>query len=169
MFVIASCVRSSRLTLTTRAIDGVKAPRIVVEVSTTVKKLEISEARAHTLVETTLRLEKVRDAMVSVAFVGRTAMARINREYLKHEGATDVISFGMGRSSPGLPAIGDVYICPEVARVNARRAGVSVRNELARLVIHGTLHVVGHEHPVDETRTSSTMWKRQERILAAAD
>ncbi len=121
------------------------------------------------LVEASLRDLKIRDAMVSVAFVGRTAMSRLNREYLRHHGPTDVISFGMGRDARGLPAVGDIYICPEIAMRNARRAGVSVANELARLVVHGTLHVGGLEHPDDESRTSSPLWKKQERILARRD
>jgi len=44
---------------------------------------------------------------------------------------------------------------------------VSVREELARLVVHGTLHVLGHDHPA-KGREASAMWKRQERLLAQA-
>jgi probable rRNA maturation factor len=43
-----------------------------------------------------------------------------------------------------------------------------VREELARLVVHGTLHVLGYVHPEGGTRTESAMWKRQERLLARA-
>ncbi len=121
------------------------------------------------LVEASLREMKIRDAMVSVAFVGRTAMSRLNFEYFRHDGPTDVISFGMGRDARGLAAVGDIYICPEIAARNARRAGVSLASELARLVVHGSLHVAGLEHPDDETRTSSPMWKKQERILDRRD
>jgi probable rRNA maturation factor len=41
-----------------------------------------------------------------------------------------------------------------------------VREELARLVVHGTLHVLGYDHPVDHTRGDSPMWRRQETLLA---
>ena len=95
------------------------AARVVVEVSSTVRRLAISEARAKQLVEASLAEMKIRDAMVSVAFVGRTAMSRLNREYLRHTGPTDVISFGMGREARGMPAVGDIYICPEIAARNA--------------------------------------------------
>jgi probable rRNA maturation factor len=61
--------------------------------------------------------------------------------------------------------IGDIYICQAVAERNARRLGIPLRQELARLVVHGTLHVVGYEHPAGEARASSPMWKRQEKIL----
>ena len=143
--------------------------RIVVEVSSTVRQIPLPEKRVRSLVEATLAGEGIGDAMVSIAFVGRTAIARLNREYLSHSGPTDVISFGMGRETATMPAIGDIYICPDVAARNARRHGVPLQEELSRLVVHGTLHVAGHDHPDDETRTSSEMWKRQERVLAHRD
>lgn len=107
--------------------------------------------------------------MISVSFVGTKAISKLNESYLRHAGPTDVISFGMGRSARGLPAIGDIYVCPYIARRNAKRHGVALAEELARLVVHGTLHVAGHEHPDGESRTKSDMWKRQERILARRD
>jgi probable rRNA maturation factor len=142
---------------------------VVTHVSSTVRRPGISAARVRDLVEATLGAEHIRNAMISVTFVGTAGIARMNAEYLKHEGATDVISFGMGRDAPGMPAVGDIYICPDVAKQNAKRNGIALSRELARLVVHGTLHVAGHEHPDDESRTQSDMWKRQERILASRD
>jgi probable rRNA maturation factor len=55
-----------------------------------------------------------------------------------------------------------------VARDNARDAEVSIREEMARLVVHGTLHVLGYDHPEGEDRQSSPMWRRQERIIRRA-
>lgn len=143
--------------------------RVVVEVASTVRSVPLSDERVRALVGATLASERITDAMVSVAFVGRTAITRMNRKYLGHEGPTDVISFGMGRETASMPAIGDIYICPEVAARNARRHGASLAEELARLVVHGALHVAGYDHPEDESRTSSEMWKRQELILAHHD
>ena len=91
-------------------------------------------------------------------------MAGLNESYLKHRGATDVISFGF--ASGGGAVIGDIYICPDVARVNARRQRVPVSEELLRLAVHGTLHVLGHDHPDGDERMKSVMWRQQEKILA---
>jgi probable rRNA maturation factor len=102
--------------------------------------------------------------MISVALLDARAMAAMNREHLGHRGATDVISFGFVASEQG-GVVGDIYICPAVARANAKANRVGVREELLRLVIHGVLHVLGHDHPVDERRQHSAMWKRQERLL----
>lgn len=112
-----------------------------------------------------LRAEGVRSAMLSVTLLSSSAMARLNQRHLGHAGATDVISFGF-TPTPGAGVVGDVYICPDVARANARTAKCGVREELLRLVVHGTLHVLGWEHPEDRARESSPMWRRQESLLA---
>ena len=112
-----------------------------------------------------LAAEGVTDALLSITFLTTRAMARLNRQHLAHDGATDVISFGfdrVGRSA----VVGDVYICPDVARRNAQQAGIGLREEIARLVVHGTLHVLGYDHPADRSRESSAMWRRQETLLA---
>ena len=135
-----------------------------VDVSAEGVRVPLARARVAELVRGVLRAEKVRDAMISVAFLDDRAMARLNREHLGHRGSTDVISFGM--SAPGGPVIGDVYVAPAVVRANARANRRPVREELARVVVHGTLHVLGHDHPEGEERLASPMWERQERLLA---
>ena len=112
--------------------------------------------------------EQIRDAMISIAFVGKAAIAALNKNYLKHSGPTDVISFGMKRENQTGPVIGDIYICPEVAARNAKRLKISTKREIERLVVHGSLHVAGNEHPEDDSRTTSPMWRKQEKILARA-
>ena len=126
----------------------------------------MSRARVKESAVAALEAERVRDAMLSITFVGRVAMSELNRRYLGHQGPTDVISFGLGRTGKRGAVVGDIYICPEVARDNAKRQRVPIGEEMLRLVVHGTLHVLGHDHPTGESRTASPMWRRQERILA---
>jgi probable rRNA maturation factor len=145
-----------------------KSPRIHVDVSFRVKRSELTERRTRHLVARTLESERVRDALISVAFVGSRAIQKLNEQFLKRSGATDVISFGMTRAGKSSPVIGDIYICRQVAARNAKALGIRVPDELARLVVHGTLHVLGYDHPEGATRISSPMWKRQERILASS-
>jgi len=145
-----------------------KSPRrgLAIDIASSVRRLSVSRERIREAAIATLRAERVRDAMLSITFVGRAAISRLNRRYLGHEGPTDVISFGLRRVGKRGAVVGDVYICAEVARENAKRQGISASEELLRLVIHGTLHVVGREHPTGATRTTSPMWRRQEKILA---
>ena len=63
--------------------------------------------------------------------------------------------------------MGDIYISPMQSRRNAVAHGEKIRDELLRLVVHGTLHIIGYEHPEDEDRYASPMWKRQERMMRA--
>lgn len=135
-------------------------------VSSSVKRVGVSLTRVKSAVLAALKAEKVRDAMISVAFVSRPAIAKMNRKYLRHRGPTDVISFGFAGGGKGGAVIGDIYICPDVARVNARSQQVAVSEELLRLVVHGTLHVLGYDHPETLERVKSEMWRRQEKILA---
>jgi probable rRNA maturation factor len=139
----------------------------VVEVATDGVRIPVARARVAALADAVLRAERVRYAILSVAFVTDRQIASLNRKHLGHRGATDVISFGFAPVDARGDVVGDVYIAPDVARRNARAHGRSVREELLRLVVHGVLHVVGHDHPEDETRYTSPMWKRQEQLLRA--
>src|SRR3954467_14098294 len=139
---------------------------LAIDVSSSVRRMGVSRTRVTKAAAATLRAERVKDAMLSITFVGRATILRLNTRYLGHHGATDVISFGLGRVGRRGPVVGDVYICAEVARDNAKRQGISAGEELLRLVVHGTLHVLGHDHPSGDRRTASAMWRKQERILA---
>lgn len=138
---------------------------LAVDVAAEGVRLPLAAARVSELARRVLAAEGVRDAMLSIAFLPAPAMARLNREHLGHRGPTDVISFGFAAGAARDGVVGDVYVCPEVARENARAHGVGVREELARLVVHGTLHVLGYDHPEGEERESSEMWRRQERLV----
>jgi probable rRNA maturation factor len=120
-------------------------------------------ATVRRVVRTVLAGER-RAADVSVTFLGPVRMQALNRDYLGHDRPTDVIAFGLAQPDGGL--VGDVYVCRAVADREARRRGLPLRQELVRLVVHGTLHVLGWEHPDDDSRLRSPMWRRQERYVA---
>lgn len=142
---------------------------LIVDVSAEGVRTPLSRERVRDIALAALRAERVRDAFISIALVSPQQIARLNRAHLGHAGPTDVISFALGAASPAAarqPVVGDIYIAPAVARANAARFGGGVRDEIARLVVHGTLHVLGYEHPDGAGRTESPMWRRQEQILA---
>ena len=144
---------------------------VIVDVSTDGVPTPLAAARVREIATAVLRAEGATDGLVSIAFVSTREIARLNKRHLGHSGATDVISFALGsgkRRTNRFPVVGDVYIAPDVARANAVRFGRGVREELARLVVHGTLHVLGHDHPDGTDRTTSPMWRRQERLLSSA-
>ncbi len=128
------------------------------------RRLPLSRALVRRVVESVLEAER-RKGLVSVTFLGRDSMRRLNATHKGHDRPTDVLTFALGGSSGSV--IGDVYICPWVARREARARGIPVREELIRLVVHGTLHAMGREHPDGPDRTRSAMWRRQERYVEA--
>jgi probable rRNA maturation factor len=128
------------------------------------RRLPLSRALVQRVVRAVLRAER-RDALISVTFLGREAMRRLNAEHKGQDRSTDVLTFAL--AGPGGQTVGDVYICPWVARREARARGIQLREELIRLVVHGTLHALGRDHPEGPERTRSAMWRRQERYVEA--
>jgi probable rRNA maturation factor len=103
-----------------------------------------------------------------VVLVDDCAMAELNRAYRNVAGATDVLAFPMaeGRFRDLSPALlGDVVISVQTARRQARPARGGLQAELALLLVHGLLHLVGYDHASAAERRR--MWRRQQAILAA--
>jgi probable rRNA maturation factor len=110
-----------------------------------------------------LDAEGVESGEVSITLLDDASIQEMNRDYLGHDRPTDVISFAL--HGTGEPLLGDVYIGFDQAVRQAVQEEVQAREELARLAIHGTLHVLGYDHPDDETRTASAMFRRQEELV----
>ena len=140
----------------------------VVDVGVEDVRIPVAQSRVAAVADRVLRAEGVRDAALSITFVTNRRIAALNWRHLRHRGPTDVISFAFASEVRGAPLTGDIYIAPDVARRNARAEGRSVREELLRLVVHGVLHVTGHDHPDGDDRCESPMWRRQESLLGAA-
>ena len=103
-----------------------------------------------------------REAELSVTLVDDAEIKRLNREYRGRDRPTDVIAFSLG--SPEEP-LGDVYVGADQARRQAEALGLPLSEELVRLAIHGTLHVLGHDHPDGDDRFASPMYVLQEQLL----
>lgn len=123
----------------------------------------LSRARVVGVVRGVLAWERAA-ASVSVTFVGPRRIRAMNAKWKRADRVTDVLAFALPLPNGGLQ--GDIYICRSVAAGEAAKRNLSVRQELLRLVIHGTLHVLGYHHPETAGRIRSPMWRRQERYLA---
>jgi probable rRNA maturation factor len=134
------------------------------EVVVSGRRLPLSPALVRRVVTRVLEGER-REGIVSVTFLGRDAMRRLNARHKGRDAPTDVLAFAMTDGAGR--AVGDVYVCPWVAAREAKARGVPLREELIRLLVHGTLHALGRTHPEGDGRTRSPMWRRQERYVGA--
>lgn len=97
--------------------------------------------------------------------VGDRAIRRLNRAYLNRDRPTDVLAFPQQRGSPSPQPflLGDVVISVETAARQAKVHGHSLAQEMALLLIHGILHLLGYEDTTPTARRR--MWAAQGRIL----
>ena len=133
-----------------------------IEVSVGGHRRVLPPDRVERIVRTVVAGEQ-QDARVSVTFLGRDAMRRLHARHLGQRRPTDVLAFRL--SAPNGTLVGDVYVCPWVAAREAGARGISLEEELTRLIVHGTLHVLGFDHPDGPERVTSPMWIRQERYV----
>lgn len=115
-------------------------------------------------VRATLAELDVAEAEISLTLLGDDEIADLNARYLGHQAPTDVLSFSLYEA--GETPVGDIYIGYEQALRQAEALRIPAEAELARLAVHGTLHVLGYDHPEGEDRQGSEMWKIQERVVA---
>ena len=127
----------------------------------------IDAAALRALASALLAAEGVDDACaLGIAFVGEREMQALNAEHRALDEVTDVLAFpldGADDLPPGLERqLGDVVVCFEQARRQAAEAGVEISAEVRTLVVHGLLHLLGHDHEADE----GEMLARQDELSA---
>lgn len=99
---------------------------------------------------------------VSLTLLDDDAIQALNRDYLGKDSTTDVISFSLGEEGE---LLGDIYVGMSQAERQAADLDVPLDEELARLAIHGVLHVLGYDHPAGPEREHSSMYSLQEEYL----
>ena len=114
------------------------------------------------------------NAEVAIVLVGADEMAGYNERFMERSGPTDVLAFPVEQLTPGVVpttvangqplSLGDIFICPAVVKGQAEELGISVDDELALIVTHGILHLLGYDHndPADAARMAA----RERDLLA---
>jgi probable rRNA maturation factor len=111
----------------------------------------------------TLAAERAPEGELALVFVSREAMRRINRDYRGIDRPTDVLAFSYLDEPCSGGVLGEIFISAEVASEQAAETGISAGEEIARLAVHGALHVLGFDHDTPSSRRR--MLSRQERYL----
>jgi len=104
-------------------------------------------------------------ANLSVVLTDNRKLRVLNRDYLGIDTPTDVLSFPASEPDPetGSRYLGDILISIPYARKGAKQAGNSLEAEVQLLVVHGVLHLLGHDHA--KIKEKARMWKAQREIL----
>jgi probable rRNA maturation factor len=163
--------------------------RPTVEVSNETDQPLDTDRWAH-LAETVLADQGITTGELTLTFVDESTIADLNATHMGADGPTDVLSFPLDVDDartgdpdlspvPGQPIlIGDVVICPAVAAANAPQRldeephpghpshDGTIDDELALLVVHGVLHICGHDHA--EPDEAAAMWAAERAVLATA-
>ena len=105
------------------------------------------------------------DSELTIVLTDDVRLKELNRDYMKIDAPTDVLSFPASETDPetGAHYIGDILISIPRAKSQATAAGHAFESEVQLLVVHGVLHLLGHDHADAEQKTR--MWKAQHEIL----
>jgi probable rRNA maturation factor len=133
---------------------------IVVTISRAFRKISYPSTAIRRTAEFVCRRERVKNAEFSFVLVDDRSIRRINKKFLNHNYVTDVITFPLEQDEVNA----EIYVNAQQARRQAKELGITVRNELTRLVVHGTLHAIGYD---DSTKKSKKrMDSIQERYVS---
>ena len=107
------------------------------------------------------------DVELSIVLTDDARLRELNRDYLGVDAPTDVLSFPASETDPetGARYIGDILISIPYATRSAEKAGHPLESEVQLLVVHGVLHLLGHDH--EEAEEKAKMWKAQAEILGS--
>ena len=125
---------------------------------------ELLERAAHAALE---HQAESQEAELSIVLTDNEHLQELNLNYLGIDAPTDVLSFPASETDPetGARYIGDILISIPRARAQAEAAGHALESEVQLLVIHGVLHLLGHDHAEPEEK--SRMWKAQAEIFGS--
>ncbi|HQK89826.1 MAG TPA: rRNA maturation RNase YbeY [Smithellaceae bacterium] len=134
------------------------------------KRTKIDSRRIRGNVIRLLRLIGCAEKEISISFVDDEAIRLLNRQYLRLDKPTNVLSFSLeegecGKINPGL--LGDVVISVDTALRDAKQGGFTLEEEILFLIIHGLLHLTGYEH-VGTSRANALKMKKREKELFLA-
>lgn len=121
-----------------------------------------------------LEISKIQGIELSVALVGSGRMRKINKSYRGKNRTTDVLAFPESkvllekfRVGPAkkVQGLGEIIICPREVKKSAKRFGLAPKKELAKVLIHGLLHLLGYDHEKNEQEAKRMTAKEEHYLL----
>jgi rRNA maturation RNase YbeY len=116
-------------------------------------------------VMSTIEKKKRKAGDISFVFCSDEFLLTINKQYLKHDTYTDIITFDYSKEDTKQAVSGDIFISTDRIKENALAFSKTFENEIQRVIIHGTLHLLGYK---DKTKTAKAEMTKQEDLCLAA-
>ena len=98
---------------------------------------------------------------ISIRIVDENEMAELNAQYRQKSGATNVLSFPSGLEADSTHFLGDIVVCSEVVLEESNQYGQAFPARYAHMLIHGLLHLLGHDHMIDAERQKMETLERE--------
>lgn len=132
----------------------------------TVRRVHVPIAQLKYAVSYTFAKQR-KTGMVSMHIVGEARMTRLNEQYAGGRGPTDVLSFPAQEGDFPVPHKdwGDIFVCQPYVISQAIRQGCSLKEEMTRMVVHGSLHLIGYDHYTK--KEANKMFGLQEKYVTA--
>ena len=116
------------------------------------------------IIQRAARFEPRLRGMADVTIVGKEKMRQLNKQWRGLDKSTDVLSFAWSEDQKYHgKSLGEIYLCPAVLKPQAKRFKVPYKEEFTRMLVHGLLHLVGHDH--DSKKKAAKMFTLQEKIV----
>lgn len=132
---------------------------ISIVVTKAYSEISFSGSELKRISEFVCKKEKIKNAELSFVIINDRTIRAINKKFLQHDFVTDVITFPLERTSVNA----EIYINTQQAKRQAKENFVTVKNEITRLVVHGTLHAIGYDDTT--VKTKMEMDSVQERYI----
>ena len=123
----------------------------------------INKKRIRKLVKSILEIEK-KDAELNIVFLDNKRIREINKTFLRHNYATDVLSFAYNESPSKNNITGEIIISVEMAATLAQKHGYAIEGEIALYLVHGILHLFGYDDKLK--RDAKKMHEREGELLS---
>jgi probable rRNA maturation factor len=126
------------------------------------RKRKINSRLLKKIVGTLLTELDIQETELGINLVAASEMALVNETFLQHKGSTDVITFNYSDKTEGTFLRGEFFVCVDEAFLQARKYGTNWQSEVVRYIVHGVLHLLGHDDLKSNLRRKM---KREENRL----
>lgn len=111
--------------------------------------------------ENVLKREGKKNFYLSIALIGVSRIKKLNKKYLNRDYPTDVLVFPETESYLKINNLGEIIICPQVVKKNAKKFKLTFKKELSKILIHGILHLLGYDH--EKSKKEAEKMERKEK------